>query len=381
MRARRGGTYGGHMGTTQGQRLGYREELAGLRGVAILVVVLAHGFHPVVAGGGIIGVRMFFVLSGFLITHLLLDEHARTGRVSLPDFYRRRVRRLLPALGAYLAIYLAVTVVAYPADDAGPRVAGGIVSATYMANWARVAGWELYELGHTWSLAVEEQFYLLWPLMLLGLLRWVPDRYRRWIVAAAIIGLAGWRSWLFEHGASWRRIYDSTDLVAVSLLSGCWLAMLRREGRLNPARWQRYEALAAAVIVAGLVTFNQHTGAGIQTLLAHVGFNAIAVATVVVIASTFDPASQLGRWMRVGWLQWLGKVSYALYLWHLLLLKWGAQLWPDVPKAVRSVPIIILALLVSELSWRMIERPFLASTRQPPRAEKPPVAAVARTSF
>ena len=302
-------------------------ELDGLRGVAILFVLLAHSHFDWFPGGGIVGVHMFFVLSGFLITGILL----RRGLTW--HFYKRRAVRLFPALALVLATYLAL------APALGWELWEAAAVAGYVANWA-----DTYQLHYLWSLAVEEQFYVVWPLLLVGLAR----IGKRFALAATITLLAGLhieRAYGYATGWDWNRIYDGTDTVAVSLLAGCLLAQLRDLGwRVRP---RRAAVVAFGLLVAGVLTLTQHTDEG-QAFLAYGGLTGIALAGAIVIAA--PPA-----FLRDRLLVRLGTISYGLYLWHLLLINVGYELWRDV----EPIAFALLAVPVAWASWRWLEEPLL----------------------
>ncbi len=212
--------------------LGYRPGLDGLRAFAVVAVILYHG-DVSWARGGFLGVDVFFVLSGFLITSLLLTEHGATGRVDLGRFWSRRARRLLPALfGVLLGVALYAATWGHPTELG--RIRGdGIASLLYVSNWRFVLDGSSYfslfqapsPLAHTWSLAIEEQWYLLWPLVLLGLLRVLKVRLN--LVAltcgALAAGSAVLMAALFHSGADPSRAYYGTDTRAQALLIGAAL--------------------------------------------------------------------------------------------------------------------------------------------------------------
>jgi len=243
-------------------RLGYRPALDGIRAIAIVLVL---GFHTGLLGGGFLGVDLFFVLSGFLITGLLVEEWDRYQEISLAGFYTRRMRRLFPALVLTL-VGVGVLYLALPGVNHGigywPTVAS---VAAYSSNWLAAFGshgsWaSLGMLGHTWSLAIEEQFYLVWPIVVLVLLR------RRWpagpIIIALLAGAAAsealrWLVWMDSYSIG---AYTRTDTHADGLLLGCALGLLlrhERAGRLH--RLLSADAtLTAAALVIGVAVVRLH---------------------------------------------------------------------------------------------------------------------------
>ncbi len=296
------------------QRLGYRPALDGLRGVAILLVVGKHAFDWPKEGG--LGVDLFFVLSGFLITSLLLEEQSRRGRVSLRQFYRRRALRLFPALFAMLLAYLAVKAVEGDLATALQPVA---IAVGYAANLVLANGSSMpASLNHLWSLAQEEQFYLLWPPILL-----IAIRYRaRWLAKltiAAIVIVAFERARLAGGGASLDRVYFAPDTHAEPLLVGSLFGI-----------WQ-----------AG----------GLPMLLA------AGLAAIVVLSAARDETG-IARLLRARPLVSLGRISYGLYLWHVpLLAAFGAAALAG--GALRSLTAVAVSIAIAVVSYHYVERPFL----------------------
>lgn len=335
-------------------RLGNRPALDGIRGIAILLVVLGHA-SPLLRAAGAIGVTLFFALSGFLITTLLLEEHAGAGRVNLLRFYERRARRLLPAFAAYLAVVSLLSL----ALGAALITPGAVVSAvTYTFNWWMIAKDSVpIATMHLWSLAVEEQFYLVWPLVLIACARFG----RRWLIGMCLAGsiaatVARWLLW--ESGSSGSRVYIGTDVRADSLLAGCLLAVV-----MVGARERRNRPLLAAGLLLSFVPLLPATG----------DLRWVLVPTVVpwVSAATIWCTAQARRipWLEQRWLVIVGRRSYALYLWHGLTLSLAPLLplseWVTVPIG------IVLAWGLTLVSWRYVEEPFLRKRRgeERPRLE------------
>lgn len=331
-------------------RLGYRPELDGLRAIAIAAVI---GHHLNVPGmrGGFIGVDLFFVLSGFLITAVLLDELACNGRVSLPQFYRRRALRLFPALGAMLLV-IGVIAAGVP-GMAETRQALPLI-VLYVGNWWRAAGGNLGVLGHTWSLAVEEQFYLIWPLVLLALVGRRHDLHRALVVSGVliVIVLVG-RAAAWAGGASVNRLYNGTDSRADALLVGCALALAYHCG-LHVRVGRVLTAVAAAFLLTVVAAASFNDG-----FLYWGGLTAVAVASAILLIAVLEhrPA-----FLRSRPAVWVGRRSYGLYLWHLPLVRLLPDSWPT---AGRAAVVIGTAVAAAALSYRLIERPLLAVRRSP----------------
>lgn len=321
--------------------LGRRPGLDGVRGIAILMVLVGHVFPHRFANGGAAGVTVFFALSGFLITSLLLEEFRGTRDISFKRFYERRARRLLPALVVYLAAWTLLS-----ASHVGPyRVAPGEVIAAllYFMNWVMAHGIAVsHPMGITWSLSVEEQFYLLWPLAFL--------LARRWPRAPLTIAVLGVVYALATRVATWGgpaagSIYYRTDTRMDSLMVGCLLAIAVHHRGLP----RRLSGLATASTVVLMVLFLAH---GEQLKLVLEPF-LVAVAACGLIAACLVHEI---RWLAWAPLRWFGKRSYALYLWHYPLV---VLAWDDI----REIPMWLavgLALIAAELSWWLVERPFRA---------------------
>jgi len=320
------------------EKLGYRPALDGVRGIAILLVLVYHaGLIP----AGYYGVDVFFVLSGFLITTLLLEEHGGTGRISLAAFYGRRARRLLPAVGVMLAAAASVYVGLGQFDL--PLLGYLAACLFYVANIVRASGHMFPPgLGHMWSLAQEEQFYLLWPPLLILALRRYSLRRIAIALAAAIAIAVAWRGYLTAVDGPTARVIMAPDTRADALLVGCLLAVARMQG-FQPGRLLRPAGLAAlaAVIAASLTVW------GLTPMLL-IGRPGIAIVTALVVAVAVEQRSLLARLLSFAPLVRLGVVSYSLYLWHLFAYN-----------VVQDVPLkLALALLLAAGSYRYIEQPF-----------------------
>jgi peptidoglycan/LPS O-acetylase OafA/YrhL/lysophospholipase L1-like esterase len=314
--------------------LGHLSGLDGLRGVAVLAVMLYHGGVSWMQGG-FFGVDLFFVLSGFLITSLLLEEQRRAGSIGLGGFWSRRIRRLLPAL---LLLIAGVAVYAWlvSTPEARPGVRNDVFATLgYVANWHFIAEQTNYfaqaaspsPLAHTWSLAIEEQFYLVWPLLVLLL-----GRGRGRLVRVGLLALAGWAAsatamaLLFHPGANPSREYYGTDTRSQVLMAGALTAVLvaafrRRaeEGHGLPGR-RSFTAAAlagAAVLGAGGVGAGFVLGRGSSPWVYRGGMSAVAAAAALVVAATaLAPRSLLPRVLSFPPLRAVGLVSYGLYLYH-----------------------------------------------------------------
>ena len=350
-----------------GQR--YMAGLDGLRALAVLAVIAYHeqfGWAP----GGMLGVGVFFTLSGYLITDLLLGQWVAHGRLNLGDFWLRRARRLLPALFVMLAVVTAWATVASPSRLASLRGAVA-AAATYSSNWYYIATHSSYfarfappgPLDHLWSLAVEEQFYLVWPWLLLAgvcCLRTRRASAVRWL-ALPTLGLAAGSAvlmlMLYHPGYDPTRVYEGSDTRACGLLAGAALAMVwpSRQAA-GAARWTRRVldvAGVAGLAVIGLMIWRvgQYSSFTYQG-----GLVVLSVATAGVLAAAACPGSLVGA--ALGWrpLRWVGVRSYGIYLWHfpVIVLTTPANATEDLPRAAVQ---IAASIGLAALSWRFVEGP------------------------
>ena len=321
--------------TTTGERwvLGYRPGLDALRGIAVLLVLADHMRFPPAAEWGAVGVTLFFVLSGFLITSLLLHEWRTTGHLDLVAFYRRRALRLLPALLVVCAAVTAVYVTTGHASRVLPEVGGAL---SYMANWLRIAGVDMGVMSHTWSLAVEEQFYVAWPLVLLLIGRW---RLAIPVMLAALVLVATTRAALTVTDVGELRLRTGTDLNADALIGGCALAFFAAG---------RHVAAPPLVGYAGLAALAVALGAGYANLVESAGMVASMVAGVLLVwyLSTAELAGL--PWTPVAA---IGKISYGVYLWHAPVL----AVMPNASAVTAFSAIVAIAAA----SYRFVEVPFL----------------------
>jgi len=347
--------------------LRYQPSLDGLRAVALGAVLVVHGL-PSVLPGGFLGVDLFFVLSGFLITSLLLAEVEAAGRADLGAFWLRRARRLLPALVLVVAVTVGTARWLLPAQDPAALRADGVAALTYWANWRMIlrGGGDYFTrtadaspLQHTWSLAIEEQFYLLWPLLLLLALRAARPR-----VAIAAVSLAGAAASavaaaLLYDPARTDRVYFGTDTRAGALLVGCALAAAL------PALSRRPRGVQAAGL-AGAITFAAccRFATGHQPWLLRGGLLVPAVAAAAVLASlSMAPRSTVARILSASPLTAVGKISYGGYLWHWPLF----AVLDSARTGLHGLPLFALraaaTLSAAALSFALLERPIRRGIR------------------
>ena len=344
----------------------FRPDLEGLRGVAILLVVACHAAIPL-AGAGFIGVDVFFVLSGFLITGILVVEVERTRRIDLVAFYARRARRILPAAAVVLVSTLAAaTVILSPLDV--PRISSdALAAAVSMANVHFALSATDYfaptgqsPLLHFWSLSVEEQFYLVWPALLLLGARLRRPRFGVALVCGLVlIGSLGLSLWMTAVSGPWA--YYSLPTRAWQLAAGGALALAMLSPRRLPAPiatplgWIGVVLIVASLVLIGPMTAYPGMAAAVPTLG--------ALALIAAGTATGSPG-----WLVLGRapLRWLGRISYSLYLWHWPILVLGAsaagladgEMGSPVDQLELRLGLVGVAVVVAAVSWRLIEEPF-----------------------
>nr|WP_274387818.1 acyltransferase family protein [Salsipaludibacter albus] len=342
--------------------------LDGLRAIAVVAVILYH-LDPAWLPGGLLGVGMFFTLSGYLITWILVRTWDRLGGLDLRNFWIRRARRLLPAVVLLLAVVVATTA-AVDLADLGTRVRESLAALFYVFNWTTIASDVSYferfagpgPFDHLWSLAVEEQFYLLWPLLLLGLLKLFRGRMTR--VAATTMALAAlsfvWMTVLAQPGFDATRVYEGTDTRAGGLLVGAAVAMIWRPDRITADITPRARAIVdglgivALATILGLFVFIDPWG----QVLYDGGLLLLSIATVVLVGVVVHPASRLARAMGLAPLVWVGERSYGIYLWHLPVIVFTpASVLAGAP-LVRAGLQVTVSFVLAALSWRLVEDPI-----------------------
>ena len=322
--------------------------LDGLRAVAVLMVICGHLAPTYLPGGGH-GVDLFFALSGYLITSILLREFEKSGTISFGHFYLRRIARLMPALvlvliGACLAVQFA------PGNIFGWNEV--LYAATYTMNWARAFGYgDSLILGHTWSLGIEEQFYILWPLLLLIVLKWRPSAAPLLsmllaLLSAIVSGLLYW------NGASIMRIYNGFDARAVELLVGCALAFLPLQSRFAIFLGRSWFVPALIGIVLSFIPI----GFGFYALG---GYTLLGLLGAWIIAA-LQTRSWLARVLEQKFLAYIGRISYGVYLWHYLVQ--GVAEVNGLHGIPRDLVVVIVTFAAAALSYHFVEAPILRAT-------------------
>lgn len=360
-------------------RFAHLRALDGLRGFAVLLVVLSH-FLPDDAPGGFLGVDLFFVLSGFLITSLLVAEWGSSGRIALGNFWIRRARRLLPAL---LVVLVAVGLVGmFTASRPEMHQLGldGLASLFYVANWRFIASGQSYvmefvvtavsPLRHMWSLAIEEQFYLLWPLVALAagslagrpmLRRW-PWLTQRYLLAgiSAVLALASavWMVVAERIGIDLDRIYYGTDTRVFMILGGAIVGALTVGTPTVSPRLRPVMTVGGLASLAGLVVATAMLTTS-DVRLYQGGYVVVAVALVVLLVSAAQPGNNLvASVLSVRPLVGLGLISYGVYLWHWPISVWLTANNTGVDGAVLFMLRSVVTLGASLASYYLVEQPI-----------------------
>jgi peptidoglycan/LPS O-acetylase OafA/YrhL len=352
-------------------RLGYLPALDGLRAVAVVAVLLYHSYDVRMFRGGFLGVDVFFVLSGYLITCVLVSGYRSAGRIDLRNFWLRRARRLLPALFLVLGVTCAYAALFLPHDAARLRT-DALASLGYVTNWHLIFGDQSYfqtigrpsMVQHLWSLAVEEQFYLLWPLILaagFALFR----RRRRPLVVAVLAGAGAsalLMSLLYDPASDPSRVFYGTDTHASGLLLGAALAFVWPSWRLSAKTGKRAPLLFDVVGLAGLgaLLWCFQNVSEFDTGLYHGGYFAFGVLATIVVGVAVHPAARL---MRVllgnGPIRWIGIRSYGIYLWHWPVYQITR---PELDVPVRGFPLLafrfVITVTLAALSYRFVEAPI-----------------------
>ncbi len=336
-------------------------------------------FHARIGGfgDGDIGVDIFFVLSGFLITSILLSRNKPGGRFNFADFYRRRALRLLPA---YFAVLIFCVLLEFTGSYGG-TFKGAAVSSVYMANWAAgLTGTGLGMLGHTWSLSIEEQFYLVWPALLYLLLRRLGWNGRSLLAAVAGLVVLAWLLvvGLAVIGAPPRITSNATPTRAVELLIGALLAIFvatpSLSGALPKVRAVSPVSIAGVLAGLGLLAMLAITGTS-ENVNFIIGWPLISILTCTVIYACLRAATPVTAPLGTRFMTGVGKRSYGLYLWHFPIFvaidtRWGLGHWSAKLAAIAITAVVVM------LSYRYIERPFLErKDRRRPTAEPAPTVA------
>jgi peptidoglycan/LPS O-acetylase OafA/YrhL len=314
----------------------YNPALDGVRALAVAFVMAFHISHPIFQGGKI-GVDIFFVLSGYLITSILLDELRRTGGISLIDFYARRALRLLPALGILVMFELVRSMFSSNGNEIREAT---LIGAAYLENWNAVYHFGPTDvMGHTLSLATEEQFYLLWPLLLPFV---VKNRPLIWLCG-------GFTAMLIARVIFWKEGYSlmlsySPFLRPIGLLVGCTLAFL-------PIQNWRIPNFALPVLLLPLTVILFSADKGASTLV-----SSIATAGLIVY---FQGARAADTVFAASPMRYIGRISYGLYLYHYPMFNLTEKWKEHMPSPLYEIGLIAMIFLAAAASYEFVEKPFL----------------------
>src|ERR1700761_5983537 len=352
--------------------------MPGIDAMRALAVLAVFGYHAGLGWlpGGFLGVDVFFVISGYLITSLLLREFRGTGRIELARFWIRRARRLLPAVGVLIAVAMIVSAIADPNKIDQTR-GDALASLFYFANWPfispRASSFEQFGrpslFPHLWSLSVEEQFYLFWPLVFAAGMKFFGRGRLLLGVLAGAIGSVVLAWILFDPGHDASRIYYGTDTHAVGLLAGVALALvwsptqlrLHKSGPLVGPILDGLGVVALGYLILSFVHVHDF-----DLALWHGGYLWIAIATALLLAALAHPAARLGNIIGRPALLWLGLRSYSFYLWHwpvLAMTRPGVDI--ALPRGILIPLQLIACLILADLSYRFVELPFNGKAKLP----------------
>jgi peptidoglycan/LPS O-acetylase OafA/YrhL len=334
-------------GERQGRR--FNPSFEGLRGLAAVLVVVAHTLPA--EGGFTVGVDIFFVLSGLLITRLVVDELARRRTASLRRFYIRRAFRLFPALFVFLLAVVAWTQFLSPAIGVGSVHGTVLNSLLYVENWHIMAAahtatpaFPADPASQTWSLSIEEQFYLIWPIALVAAWKWKGQRAALIVAASGLILSLGEIYGLAWFGTTYARVYFGSDTRAAELLAGCSVALLAQCGWLPRLPRLTSGAALLAILVVAVVQLPL-----VYELFAMVVFSSVLVAGL----------TQHGlRPLTTGPARWLGERSYAIYLWHPFIAAVLIYQFHIGSSVGMFICVLAMSVLIAHVSYRCVERPL-----------------------
>ena len=344
----------------------YLPGLDGFRAIAVIAIIIFH-LNPQWLPGGFLGVDTFFVISGFLITSLLITEYDKTGKIDLPAFWLRRVKRLIPAVLFMLAVVLTYTLIFEPSIILALKK-DAIAAIFYVSNWWYIAQdvdyfnqFSIAPLKHLWSLAIEEQFYLFFPFILYMIFKFRKRQYTFIIFfIVSLISLA-LMIYLSSVTSSTARVYFGTDTRLQTLLLGAMLALVWPPFRLkvNVAHRLRLFIDVIGVVSFALVAYFIFNVSEHDKWIYHGGFYLISFVTLFTIASVVHPSGFFAKFMGNPLFVAIGKRSYSLYLWHypVIVLLHRHFVAGQIPSYVYVIDIVLM-FLFAELSYRFIENPI-----------------------
>ncbi|QHW38343.1 acetyltransferase [Staphylococcus ursi] len=345
----------------------YMPGLDGIRAVAVIAIIIYH-LNPQWLSGGFLGVDTFFVISGYLITSLLLTEYHHTGKIELTSFWLRRVKRLIPAVLFLVMGVLVLTLVFMPTEIQKVR-ADSIAAIFYVSNWWYIMQnvdyfeqFAVQPLKHLWSLAIEEQFYLVFPIVLLGLLSFMRrlKSIRITFLILLVISMITMMV-LYVPNENVARVYFGTDTRIQTLLMGVLLALVwppfQLKAKVN--RKMRMMIDTAGVIGLAILFICFKFVSETNSILYYGGFFLISAVTLLVIASSVHPSGYFAKFLGNKVFTFIGSRSYSLYLWHypIIVLIHHQFVQGQIPPLVYVVEILLMVLM-AEFSYKSIEQPF-----------------------
>jgi peptidoglycan/LPS O-acetylase OafA/YrhL len=336
---------------------GYQPTLDGVRAIAVLLVMLGH-LGAVYAGG--LGVDIFFVLSGYLITAILVSEFSATDGISLRKFYARRALRILPAVILLLLVLNALVGLTQAFEQAQTFRWNSLGALFYIANWLRAFGRDIGILGHLWSLSIEEQFYLLWPIALAFLLsRKLTRTQILIIIGIAVVLVNADRICLYRGIESFNRIYNGLDTRADALLVGCALGLLGYQ--FLSRRVFAVLGLIGAVFVGHVLFRGYPVPADFQVPFGlTIGGTLFALGVAFFLAAVLsNPDTIFFKWLRLPPLVWTGRLSYGLYLWHFPVFTFVSVSLPALQPMQLMALQVAGTFVAATLSYYLLERPCL----------------------
>lgn len=341
----------------------YVPAIDGLRTVAVLGVLIYH-LNPSWLPGGYLGVGMFFTLSGYLITANLMRSHRRGKGLGLPTFWLRRFRRLVPAVVLMLVAVLLLTVF-FDLPKLGENASHSLSALFYVNNWHVILEGQSYfdrfaghaPLDHMWSLSVEEQFYLFWPLILFVLLKLTRGKRAPLVISTLVLAAVsfGWMTFLFNTGADATRVYEGTDTRAGGILLGAALAIALTNAhgyRIPPRALTIPAALLGMLGIGALFWLLPDYSPNLYNW----GLLALSAASVAVITAALDKRTLTSKFFGLTPLRWIGERSYGIYLWHLPAIVFIPQ-WENLPWA-HPVLVTVVAIALAHISWTLVEDPI-----------------------
>jgi peptidoglycan/LPS O-acetylase OafA/YrhL len=331
--------------------------LDGLRGFAVLAVLFFHSGLPGTRGG-FIGVDIFFVLSGFLITSLLIKEYGSNHRISFRNFYIRRALRLLPALFTCLLFGWLYSTCFESKDEKVATLKGLVGALTYTTNWIRAYGGDnaLGLFDHTWSLSIEEQFYLIWPVLFVFFFVRIEKTKAIGTLGVIILGVVLLRIAGLQNGWTIQRLYNGSDTHCDGILSGCLLALIisRREISFSLKAMKTIAWIAAGILL--LLSSRAYWESG---WMYSMGFLTVDICTcMVILNSVFSPQNSISRLLAWKPLNSGGKISYGIYLYHFPVFRIVHEQMGE--GFLQTFLKFIISILIAYLSFAFIERPFLS---------------------